>query len=124
MSTAAVGSNPLGLTGALGGAFDLLGALRTDYTLTASTSTATSSELATLVAAHLPGRGVCIEADSFSSIPTSSVLDRFNTVNQTRDDLVHSLTDIRQILAPCEAEIAAITSRLGLLEKEWAEAAG
>jgi hypothetical protein len=118
-----VGATPVGVAGALGGAVDLLGLLRTDYTLTAGSVSATPAELVTLTAAHLAALGVTVEADLFSTVPASASARKFSEVVEARDDLAQELARLQQALAPVEAELAAINARIDPVEKEWATAA-
>jgi hypothetical protein len=117
------GATAVGVTGALGGAVDLLGFLRADYTLTAGSASATPAELVMLTAAHLAAMGVTVEADLFSTLPASPSAKKFTEVVNARDDVVEALSRLQRGLAPIEAELAAIGARIGPVEKEWTTAA-
>jgi hypothetical protein len=119
----ATGAAPAGVPGALGAAVDLLGLIRTDYTLTASTVTPGPAELVTLTSAHLAAQGVAVEADVFSTVRASRSMNKLKTVLGARDDAVQAIFDLAQALAPVEAELAAIAARTGIIEPEWAKAA-
>lgn len=121
--TPAVGAAPVGAPGALGAAVDLLGLIRTDYTLTASTVTPGPAEIVTLTAVHLAAAGLSVEGDVFSTMRASPSAEKFNTLLDTRDAVVESLSVLTQLLAPVEAELAAIGARVAIVEQQWATAA-
>jgi hypothetical protein len=115
---------PGAVTGALGGAVDLLALLRTDYTVTAGSVSPGPTELVTLTAAHLAADGVTIEADLFSTMPASPSARMFTDVVNARDDLAEALSKLQQVLAPVEAELAAINARIDPIEKAWVTVVG
>ena len=129
---AAAGGVP---AGALGAAVGLLGLLRTDYTITATTVSAVPTELATLTAAQLakqhraqkPGadgapRKVTVEADDFSTMRPSSSTDRFAAILEVRDSAVQALSALQARLAPVEAELTSINARFTAVEQAWTTA--
>jgi chromosome segregation ATPase len=111
------------VTGAFGTAVDLVGLVRTDYTLTASTVSAPPAELAGLVAAQLAAADVQVEADTFSALIDSASMTTLKGLQSQRDDAVELLSSLQKRLAPVEAELAAIKDRLAVVEKEWVAAA-
>lgn len=119
----ATGAAPAGVPGAFGAAVDLLGLIRTDYTLTASTVTPGPAELVTLTSAHLAAAGFAVEADVFATMRASPSMTRFQALLDARDDAVRAIFDVAQALAPVEAELAAIAARVAIIEPEWAKAA-
>jgi hypothetical protein len=120
---APTGAIPAGVPGALGAAVDLLGLIRTDYAVTASTVTPGPAELVTLTAAHLAVDGVSVEADVFSTMRTSPSMEKLTELLRARDEVVEALCGLAQALAPVEAELTAITGRITALEPQWAQAA-
>jgi hypothetical protein len=122
-ATPAIGAAPAGLPGALGAAVDVLGLIRTDYTVTASTVTAGPAELVTLTAVHLAAAGLRVEADVFSTMRESPSADKLNALLDTRDDVVEALCSLMRLLAPVEAELAAISASVAIIEQQWATAA-
>jgi hypothetical protein len=122
--------------GALAAAVDLLGLLRTDYTITATAVSATPSELATLTAAHLAAppapadeaeaedKGVAVEADAFSTMRSSPSTKSFAAVLQVRDHAVLEVWRLQDDLAWVEAELTSIKARVALFEQNWAKAMG
>jgi hypothetical protein len=121
--TPPVGVLPAGVPGAFGAAVDLLSLLRTDYTLTASTVTPGPAELATLTAAHLAAAEVCVETDVFATMRASPSMDKFARLLRDRDEVVETVYELARALAPVEAELAAMGSRIATLEQQWAQAA-
>ena len=119
---APAGALPAGVPGALGAAVDLLGLIRTDYTVTASTVTPGPAELITLTAAHLAAKEVSVEADVFATVGTSPSLRKFTGLLDARDAVVETLSGLTQTLAPVEAELAAIAGRIAIVEPQWAQA--
>ena len=119
---APAGALPAGIPGALGAAVDLLGLIRTDYTVTASTVTPGPAELITLTAAHLAATGVSVEADVFATVRTSLSMQKFTRFLDARDAVVETLGGLTQMLAPVEAELAAIAGRIAVVEPQWAQA--
>lgn len=113
---------PTGASGALTGAVDLLGLLRTDYVLSAGNVTATPAELVTLTASHLAKRDLAIEVTLLTTASTSASASKFSEVVSTRDDLVERISRLQQHLAPVEAELTAINARIDRVEQEWATA--
>jgi hypothetical protein len=119
-------------TGGLAAAINLLGLLRTDYTITATSVSAAPSELATLTAAHLtrtPAVGdggapvtVKVEADSFAITGPSPAAELFAGVLKLRDSTVMKLSGLQAILAPAQAELTAINTRTTTVEQAWAAA--
>lgn len=119
-------------SGALGAAVNLLGLLRTDYTITATAVSATPSELSTLTAAHLarrppasdggPPTPVEVEADAFAVTGPSPTADLFREVLGLRDGTVLKLSGLQALLAPVQAELTAIGARTTSVEQAWAAA--
>jgi len=119
-------------SGGLGAAVNLLGLLRTDYTLTATAVSATPSELSTLTAAHLarrpaisdgrPPATVKVEADAFATTGPSPTADLLKEVLGLRDSTVRKLSGLQASLAPVQAELAAINTRTASVEQAWAAA--
>lgn len=116
------GAVPAGIPGGLGAAVDLLGLIRTDYTVTASAVTAGPAELVTLTAAHLAAVGVRVEADVFATMRASPSMKKLTELLSERDDVVENLCVLAQVLAPVEAELAAIGGRVAVIEPQWAQA--
>jgi uncharacterized protein YfcZ (UPF0381/DUF406 family) len=121
------GTGASGSKGALGAAIDLLGLLRTDYSLTAATVVSSPSELAVLTASRLArqadkAKALVVEADVFSTIRESAQTAKFETLLTNRDTAVHNLSRLQVRLAPVEAELAAITARIAAQEQIWASA--
>lgn len=121
-TTATAEPSPVGVTGALGGAVELLGLLRNDQTLTAGSVTAAPGELVTLTAGHLASEGIAVEADLFSTLVQSHSMDTFAEVLRGRDQVIEELSRLQQVLEPVDAELTAISVRVALIEKEWATA--
>jgi hypothetical protein len=119
---APTGALPPGVPGALGAAVDLLGLIRTDYTVTASTVTPGPAELVTLTAARLAAAGVRVEADVFSTMRASPTMDKLTGLLNDRDDVVEMLYKLTETLAPVEAELAALAGRIAVIEPQWAQA--
>ena len=118
----ATGAIPAVVPGAFGAAVDLLGLIRTDYTLTVSTVTPGPAELVTLTAAHLAAAEVRVEADVFSTMRASPSMEKLRTLLDARDDVVEAIFGLARTLAPVEAELAAIAGRVAIVEPEWAKA--
>jgi len=116
------GVAPVGVPGALGAAIDMLGLLRTDYTLTASAVTPGPAELVTLTAGHLAAAGLTVEADAFSTVRASPSTRQLTSLLDARDDTVKDLAELQSSLAPVEAELAGIATRAAIVEEEWAKA--
>jgi len=120
------------LSGALGDAVNLLGLLRTDYTITATAVTVTPSELSTLMAARLaeprnPGDGkpqvrVTVEADAFATLGPTPSVELLDSVLSKRDGVVERMSELQAVLAPVQAELTAISARATSLEQAWASA--
>jgi flagellin-like hook-associated protein FlgL len=130
--TKAATSAPNVPAGALGAAVNLLGLLRTDYTITATAVSATPSELSTLTAAYLakpqlpkegkPSVTVTAEADGFSTVGPSPTANLFKSVMTRRDTTVQKLSDLQASLAPVQAELSAVNARIASVEQAWAAA--
>ena len=90
--------------------------------MTASTVTPGPAELITLTAAHLAATGVSVEADVFATVRTSLSMQKFTRFLDARDAVVETLGGLTQMLAPVEAELAAIAGRIAVVEPQWAQA--
>ena len=131
-ATESAAATPNVPSGALGAAVNLLGLLRTDYTITATAVSATPSELSTLTAAHLarppvtgegePPAAVPVEANAFATTGLSPTAGLFKEVLDLRDTAIQKLSDLQASLAPVQAELAAINARTASVEQAWATA--
>lgn len=123
---------------------NLLGLLRTDYTITATAVSTGPTELATLTAAHLaaparpegaepatargyagaqpPRPEVVVYADDFSTVGDSPIAALFADVLERRDAAAQRLSEMRARLAAVEAELTLINARRQSLEQSWAKA--
>lgn len=118
--------------GALGAAVDLLGLLRTDYTLVATTVTPGATEIVTLTTARLAtppqagheARRVQVEADVFTTVRASPSAKCLRALLEKRDEVVAAICKLEQVLAPVTAELTAISATKAVLDLEWAKAAG
>jgi hypothetical protein len=108
----------------LGAALDLVGLLRTDYSLTASAVTTSSSELPTLTAAFLATTGsplgVDVELDDFRTAGASPTLAQLQALLARRTTVHTALADLVSRLAPVEVELTFLRQRRAELEKAWA----
>ena len=104
----------------LGAALDLLSLVRTDYTLTAASVTASPSELATLTAAALAGLAdLAVEVDGFTAAGGSPSLTAVDRLAKARDTGRSALATLEARLAPVEAELVALRARISRLEDSW-----
>lgn len=117
-------SASVGVPGALSSAVEMLGLLRTDYSLGATPVTPAAHELASLTAAYLAAAGLVVEADDFSTIRNSKSLDALRDLLETRDRVVDSLSSLSGQLAPVEAELVGISARQTVVDQAWAKAVG
>ncbi len=62
-----------------------------------------------------------MELDAFSTVRTSPTAEALKAL-EARDSAVDNALRIEARLAPVEAEVASITSRIDLIEKTWATA--
>lgn len=114
----------VGVTGALGGAADLIGLLRNDFALTAGATTVAPNELTTLTIGHLAAKaGVHVEADLFGTVGDSGVLGGFADVLALRDRVAARLARLRERATPTETSLAGIVKQAEMVAKEWASAA-
>lgn len=113
--------------GPLGAALGLLGLLRTDYTLAATTATTTSAELAILVAASLAAKGVTVQSDSLTTLPATpaagSLLAELQSVQDTIAALTQKVAELEVALAPMDSAITAIAAAEGTADQAWRDAA-
>jgi hypothetical protein len=127
-------SGPGAPAGTLDAAVNLLGLLRTDYTITATAVSATPSELATLTAGHLAAQvakealggdaqnRVTVEADAFSTMRPSPCTNRLTAILAGRDNAVQAISAVQARLTPVDAELTSIKARIALVEQTWATA--
>jgi hypothetical protein len=119
-------------SGALGAAVDLLGLLRTDYSLAATAVTPGMAEIVTLTTARLatPPQAnqqplkILVEADVFTTVSASPSAQRLSTLLKKRDEAVAAICQLEQALAPVTAELTAISATKAILDQEWAKAVG
>jgi hypothetical protein len=111
--------------GAFSAAVDLMGLLRTDYTLTSATVTANPAELATLTAGALArlGAGVAVELDGDVLVRESPLLGRFAGLLTTRDEIARPLAALDGLVAAVAADLTARTAQLATMGAAWTETA-
>jgi hypothetical protein len=109
-----------GAEGALGAAVDLLGLLRTDYTVTAIAVPTTATELSSLTAGHLAATGtaaasasaggtepVTVELDGFTTVRPSPTLDAVRALEEAREASLRNLVQLEARVAPVDGQPAA-----------------
>ena len=116
--------------GVVSAASVLLGLLRTDYTLEATTATPTSSKLAALTAAYLRIQtseasepSVEVELDAFCTLDAGdSILKSFKGVRTTSSEVASLLAELEALVAPLDSELKMLEARIGRVEQAWTEA--
>lgn len=128
-SAPAAASTAAGPGNALGAAIELLGLLRTDYTITATAVSTTVTELSTLTAGHLAAgadddgtTGALVELDAFTTMRPSPTMEALRGTLKARDDAVGCLLEVESRAAPIEAELESIKTRLASVEQAWQKA--
>lgn len=105
----------------LGAAIDLVGLLRTDYTITATTVTAGPSELSTLIAAHLLGTAAPM-VDGLGILRDSAIVQLLGEAADARDAAAAALARLDIRLAPATDELADARKLVADREQAWATA--
>lgn len=109
--------------GALPAALGLLQLVSTDYDLAPASVSATSAELATLVAAHLP-RDLNVFVDDFLTVnEKSQTLVLWQAVANARDQVASEIRDLSSAVAGVEAQVDVQAKRVTLIGDAWRSAA-